>query len=160
MFEALMPAMFVPEERWAPRSWGINHPLTVRAHREHGLERQLRLLGLLAVERAGGGYREYGVDAIGLNPDGYFSDDERTNWDGGYGTCRPATNPTPTYGDGVVTPHASFLAMHLEPGRPTPNLVKMKRELGAYGDGGFYDAVAVRSGHRRRALPLRSTRRW
>ena len=22
MFEALMPALFVPEERWAPRSWG------------------------------------------------------------------------------------------------------------------------------------------
>ena len=29
MFEALMPALFVPEERWAPRSWGVNHPLTV-----------------------------------------------------------------------------------------------------------------------------------
>ena len=24
-----MPALFVPEERWAPRSWGENHPLTV-----------------------------------------------------------------------------------------------------------------------------------
>ena len=49
MFEALMPAMFVPEEQWAPRSWGINHPLTVRAHREHGLdEAEVRLLGLLA----------------------------------------------------------------------------------------------------------------
>ena len=30
MFEALMPALFVPEERWAPHSWGVNHPLTVR----------------------------------------------------------------------------------------------------------------------------------
>ena len=37
MFEALMPNMFVPEEQWAPKSWGINHPLTVRAQREHGL---------------------------------------------------------------------------------------------------------------------------
>ena len=25
MFEALMPALFVPEEEWAPRSWAINH---------------------------------------------------------------------------------------------------------------------------------------
>ena len=25
MFEALMPNMFVPEERWAPNAWGINH---------------------------------------------------------------------------------------------------------------------------------------
>ena len=32
MFEALMPDLFVPEERWAPGSWGVNHPLTVDAH--------------------------------------------------------------------------------------------------------------------------------
>ena len=28
MFEALMVPLFVPEARWAPRSWGVNHPLT------------------------------------------------------------------------------------------------------------------------------------
>ena len=67
-----------------------------------------------------GGYREYGVDALGLNPDGYFSDEEKTNYDAGFGSCRPATNPNPTYGDGVVTPHASFLAMMFEPARRTP----------------------------------------
>ena len=33
MFEALMPNMFVPEERWAPRSWGPNHRNTVAIHR-------------------------------------------------------------------------------------------------------------------------------
>jgi Protein of unknown function (DUF3131) len=38
MFEALMPALFVPEERWGPRSWAINHPLTVQAQIHHGLE--------------------------------------------------------------------------------------------------------------------------
>ena len=27
MFEALMPALFLPEERWGPGSWGANHPL-------------------------------------------------------------------------------------------------------------------------------------
>jgi hypothetical protein len=37
MFEALMPALFVPEERWAPRSWGHNHPLTVHAQIYHGM---------------------------------------------------------------------------------------------------------------------------
>ena len=30
MFEALMPTLFVPEEGWAPGSWRVNHPLTVR----------------------------------------------------------------------------------------------------------------------------------
>ena len=38
MFEALMVTLFVPEDRWAPRSWGVNHPLYVDAQIEHGLE--------------------------------------------------------------------------------------------------------------------------
>ena len=53
---------------------------------------------------------------------------------------------TPTYGDGVVTPHALFLAMHLEPREAFDNLVKLKQAFGVYSDGGFYDAVAVKSG--------------
>lgn len=147
MFEALMPNMFVPEERWAPRSWGVNHPLTVRAHREHGLsEAGYGFWGFSPASQPGGGYREYGVDAIGLNPDGYFSDVERTNYDAGFAGCRTGTNPDPAYGDGVVTPHAAFLAMHHEPYEAYRNLVKMARELDVYGPGGFYDAVAVRSG--------------
>jgi hypothetical protein len=147
MFETLMPAMFVPEERWAPKSWGINHPLTVRAQREHGLdEAKYGFWGFSPASKPGGGYREYGVDALGLNPDGYFSDAEKTNYDAGYDGCRVGLNPTPTYGDGVVTPHALFLAMHMEPREAYDNLVKLKQTFGAYGDGGFYDAVAVKSG--------------
>ena len=38
MFEALMVTLFVPEDVWAPRSWGINHPLYARAQIDHGLE--------------------------------------------------------------------------------------------------------------------------
>lgn len=147
MFEAMMPAMFVPEEKWAPRSWGINQRLTVRAHREHGLEEAgYGFWGFSPASQPGGGYREYGVDAIGLNPDGYLSDVEETNYDAGYDGCRVGKNPTPTYGDGVVTPHALFLAMHQEPREAYDNLMKLKREMGAYGEGGFYDAIAVRSG--------------
>ncbi len=147
MFEALMPAMFVPEERWAPHSWGINHPLTVRAHREHGLaDAGYGFWGFSPASEPGGGYREYGVDAIGLNPEGYFSDAEKTMYDAGYSKCRAATNANPRYGDGVVTPHALFLAMHFEPRQAYDNLRKLDRELGAYGEGGFYDSVAVRSG--------------
>lgn len=147
MFESLMPAMFVPEERWAPRSWGINHPLTVRAQREHGLdEAKYGFWGFSPSSEPGGGYREYGVDALGLNPDGYLSDAEKTNYDAGYDGCRAGVNPTPTYGDGVVTPHALFLAMHVEPREAFDNLVKLKQTFGVYSDGGFYDAVAVKSG--------------
>ena len=37
MFEALMPPLFVPEERWGPGSWAANHPHTVDAQIDHGL---------------------------------------------------------------------------------------------------------------------------
>ena len=37
MFEALMPDLFVPEATWGPNSWGRNHPATVAAQIEHGL---------------------------------------------------------------------------------------------------------------------------
>jgi hypothetical protein len=146
MFEALMPDLFVPEARWAPRSWGVNHPLTVRAHRLHGLaEADYGYWGFSPASEPGGGYREYGVDAIGLNPDGYYSDAEKTPVDLGYGECRPP-GPTPQFGDGVITPHASFLALPYEPAEAYRNLIKIADELDCYGAGGFFDAVAVKSG--------------
>ena len=46
MFEALMVPLFVPEDAWAPRSWGLNHPQYVQAQRAHGLEEAgIRLIG-------------------------------------------------------------------------------------------------------------------
>jgi hypothetical protein len=147
MFEELMPDVFVPEATWAPRSWGLNHPLHVRAQREHGMvEADYGYWGFSPASDPFANYREYGVDALGLNPEGYLSDVEKTNYDIGFGTVRPATNPTPDYGDGVVTPHAAFLAMQHEPYEAYANLLRIQRELGAYGDGGFFDAVAVGSG--------------
>ena len=149
MFEALMPDLFVPEASWAPRSWGINHALTVRAHREFGLnDAKYGYWGFSPASRPGGNpdYSAWGVEAIGMSPGGYPSDMEGTNFDPGFGQCRVGTAPNPTWGDGVVTPHASFLAMQYEPAAAYDNLVKIERDLKAYGPGGFYDAVAVKSG--------------
>src|SRR6266704_1673804 len=85
MFEALMPALFVPEERWAPRSWGINHPLTVRAQIYHGLhEAQYGYWGFSPSNTPEGGYAAYGVDAIGMNPGGYPSNEANTLVDRGF----------------------------------------------------------------------------
>ena len=36
--------------------------------------------------------------------------------------------------------------MHHEPKQAYDNLVKLTKELDAYGEGGFYDAIAVKSG--------------
>ncbi len=148
MFEALMPDLFVPEGSWAPRSWGINHALTVRAQREHGLDdAKYGYWGFSPASKPGGGYSEWGVDAIGMRPDGYPSDMERTNYyDGSFGPRTDGSSSNPAWGDGVITPHAAFLAMQYEPVEAFDNLVKIERKLKAYGEGGFYDAVAVKSG--------------
>jgi len=72
----------------------------------------------------------------------------------GFGTCRPATNPTPDYGVGVATPHASFLAMMHEPQEAQANLLYIQKELGAYGAGGFFDAVTSTGTIAKRYLSL------
>jgi hypothetical protein len=147
MFEALMPDLFVPETTWAPRSWGVNHPLTIRAHIEHGMdEAGYGYWGFSPASNPRGGYSVYGVEAIGMDQAGYPSDLEGTNYDIGFDGCREGTNPNPVFGDGVVTPHAAFLAMMHEPRAAIENLRRIEKRLEAYGDGGFYDSVAVRSG--------------
>jgi hypothetical protein len=147
MFEALMVPLFVPEEEWGPRSWGINHPLYVQAQIEHGLEEaDYGYWGFSPSNNPAGGYREYGVDPIGLEPNGYASDQERTYVDYGFAGCRPGA-PLPTdYGHGVVTPHASFLALPYAPEEALRNLANLREDFDAYGWGGFYDAIDVVSG--------------
>lgn len=148
MFEELMPDLFVPEAAWGPRSWGVNHPLHVRAQREHGLaEADYGVWGFSPASDPFAGYREYGVDALGLNPTGYFSDVENTDYD-------IRTQPMPDFGDGVVTPHASYLAMQYEPEAAIDNLRRIETDLKAYGPGGHYDAVSVSGTIARRYLSL------
>ena len=66
-----MPSLFVPEERWGPGSWGANHPLTVRAQIHHGLtEAGYGYWGFSPANIPEGGYAVYGVDAIGMDPNG------------------------------------------------------------------------------------------
>jgi hypothetical protein len=148
MFEALMPDLFVPEATWGKKSFGINHPLTVEAQIEHGMdEAGYGYWGFSPASNPAGGYREYGVDEIGLDTDGYTSDQERTSVDRGYPGCPERTaKPQPTFGDGVVTPHASFLALPYAQQAALANLAKLRSNFDSYGPGGFYDSVAVRSG--------------
>ncbi|NUR89051.1 MAG: DUF3131 domain-containing protein [Nonomuraea sp.] len=147
MFEELMPDLLVPETTWAPTSWARNHPVFVKAQIAHGLsEAGYGYWGFSPSNDPRGGYREYGVDPLGMQAEGYTSDEERTQTDPGYEGCRPAQPEPASFGDGVVTPHASFLALPYAPKQARDNLAKLKRDFDAYGPGGFYDAVAVRSG--------------
>jgi len=146
MFEALMPDLFVPEAKWGPRSWGRNHPATVAAQIEHGLnDAKYGYWGFSPASKPSGGYDVWGVDAMGMDTNGYPSDVQGSRYDAGFGDCRPA-GPAPTYGDGVVTPHAAFLALPYAKGPVVANLAKLRRNFAAYGPGGFYDAIAVGSG--------------
>ncbi|MBA2537735.1 MAG: DUF3131 domain-containing protein [Actinobacteria bacterium] len=147
MFEALMVPLLVPEEQWGTRSWAINHPLYVEAQIHHGLdEAEYGYWGFSPSNNPAGGYREYGVDPIGLNPDGYTSDQERTTVDYGFPPCRPG-QPEPTaYGQGVVTPHAAFLALDFAPDAALLNIRNLQTNFkGLYGWGGFFDSVNVRT---------------
>jgi hypothetical protein len=147
MFEALMVPLFVPEETWGPRSWGRNHPAYVRGQIKHGMrEAKYGYWGFSPSNNPAGGYREYGVDQLGLDGPGYTSDQERTAVDQPFEGCREGTPAPTSYGDGVVTPHASFLALRYAPKAALKNLAKLDRNFDAYGKGGFYDAVAVGSG--------------
>jgi hypothetical protein len=152
MFEALMPDLFVPEAQWGPESWGVNHPLFVQGQIEHGLEEAgYGYWGFSPSSNPIGGYREYGVDMMGMDEPGYTSDQERTSVDPGFFTvdgtqCRPPKPPPTAYGDGVVTPHAVFLALPYAKAEVLENLANLAENLDAYGPGGFFDAVAVRSG--------------
>jgi hypothetical protein len=151
MFEALMVPLLVPEEEWGPRSWGINHPLYVQAQIEHGLyEAEYGYWGFSPSNNPSGGYSVYGVDAIGMDPNGYPSNNDWTLVDYGFGDCpgRPAMPlpPPEAYTNGVVTPHAAFLALDFAPAAALENLANLQADFDVYTDYGFYDAVNVDTG--------------
>lgn len=145
MFEALMPDLFVPESDWAPRGFAHNHPATVAAQRHFGMvDTGYGSWGFspASVPAAPGepvGYSEWGVEPIAELDGGYPSDTERTTVSRAAGTG---------WGDGVVTPHALFLALRYDRPGVIAALDDLAVRFDAVGPGGFVDAVAVRSGER------------
>jgi hypothetical protein len=120
MFEALMPALVVDERRHAPASLGQNDLIHARLQRRHALEEQgYPVWGMSPSAAAvGDGYGEFGVPYLGVL---------------GY----PA---------GVVTPHASALALAVTPAEAISNLRELAARYPIYGEYGFYDAVEPASG--------------
>jgi hypothetical protein len=152
MFEALMPALFVPEETWARRSWGHNHPLTVDAQVFHGMEEAgYGYWGFSPANNPEGDYGVWGVDGAGMDPNGMPSNVDATLVDHGFPGCpdRPAKpDPPPSaYTNGVVTPHAAFLALRYAPHETRANLRRLARDFpGLYGRWGFRDSLNVQTG--------------
>jgi hypothetical protein len=148
MFEALMPPLFIPEETWGPGSWGANHRLTAAAQIHHGLvEAGYGYWGFSPANVPEGGYTEYGVDGIGLNPTGYPSNNDKTFTDRGWPGCRDTQPTTGAFTNGVVTPHAAFLALRYAPRETLANLRRLERDFDVYTRWGFRDSVNVDTGH-------------
>jgi hypothetical protein len=144
MFEALMVPLFVPEETWAPRSWGRNHRLYVRAQIEHGLrEAGYGFWGFSPAATPQGGYDVYGVKALGAYALGYYS-----NGIAPAAAAISTSAPLPSrMTHGVVTPYASFLALRYAPHEAIANLRLLSEKFPTiYGQFGFQDSVDVTAG--------------
>lgn len=147
-FEAFMVPLVVPEEQWGPASWGVTHPLYAESTIEFGLnEARYGYWGFSPASDPAGGYREYGVDYIGMEPNGYTADAERlTLVDPGWDDPACPREPTPIrdYGQGVVTPHAAAITLDFAFEEALANLQKLESEFpDLYGPGGFKDSINV-----------------
>src|SRR5262249_7785079 len=115
MFEALMPTLVLDEPPPAPAGPGANPRTHAAPHRGYATEALgLRVWGFSpSATLAAGGYGEAGVPELG----------------------------TIGYAPGVVTPHASALALAVTPAAATANLRALATRYPVYGEFGFYDAV-------------------
>ncbi len=118
-FEALMPSVALKEKELAPDGLGGNNAAHVQGQIRYALdELKMPVWGMSPCSVPEGGYSEYGAKVMGVR--GYKS--------------------------GVVTPHASVLALEYAPERVAANLRKLIELYDIYGEYGFYDAVTVATG--------------
>lgn len=118
-FEALMPTVVLKEKELAPEGLGMNNAVHVQGQIRYALEEAGQpVWGMSPSSVPGGGYSEYGAKPFGIKG----------------------------YKGGVVTPHASVLALEYAPGQVVANLRKMLELYEIYGEYGFYDGVNVTTG--------------
>ncbi|MFA5159805.1 MAG: glucoamylase family protein [Candidatus Omnitrophota bacterium] len=118
-FEALMPPIVLKEKELAPEGLGANNAAHVQGQIRYALEElKMPVWGMSPCSVPEGGYSEYGAKPMGVK--GYKS--------------------------GVVTPHASALALEYAPKQVVANLRKLIKLYDIYGEYGFYDAVTVATG--------------
>ncbi len=119
LFEALMPSLILKEKKLAPQGLGKNNLIYTRLHIKHAKKiLGYPVWGLSSCSNAEGQYGEYGITQLGAK---------------GYET-------------GVVTPHASLLAIEYTPKETIENLKTMlKLYPDIYGEYGFYDSVEIKT---------------
>lgn len=119
MFEALMPTLIIDEKALSPKALGINGERHAKIQIQYALQvLGYPVFGMSPSCKPEGGYTEYGVKPLGIK--GYKA--------------------------GVVTPHASFLALEFAPKECISNIRKMLELYNIYGEYGFYDSIDVKTG--------------
>ncbi|MDO8536010.1 MAG: glucoamylase family protein [Candidatus Omnitrophota bacterium] len=119
MFEALMPTIIIDEKKLAPNGLGANDERHVNIQIKYALEKlSYPVFGMSPSCIPEGGYTEYGVKPLGIKG----------------------------YKPGVITPHATFLALEFAPKECIANIRKMSELYNAYGECGFYDSLNVETG--------------
>ncbi|MBI3313802.1 MAG: DUF3131 domain-containing protein [Candidatus Omnitrophica bacterium] len=118
-FEALMPTLILKEKELASEGLGLNDKAHVLGQIHYALdELKMPVWGMSPSSVPEGGYSEYGAKPFGSK--GYKA--------------------------GVVTPHASVLALEFAPEEVVANLRKLIELYDIYGEYGFYDAVTPATG--------------
>ncbi|MFB1051011.1 glucoamylase family protein [Paraliobacillus sp. JSM ZJ581] len=117
MFEALMPTLFIHENKLGTDGLGLNNLRHVQGQIKFANEKGYEVWGFSPAGIVDG-YHEFGVPVLGVK---------------GY-----ADNAT-------VTPHASILAIEHAPEEVFKNLNELEK-MGAYGDYGFYDSININTG--------------
>ncbi|MCX5679013.1 MAG: DUF3131 domain-containing protein [Candidatus Omnitrophica bacterium] len=119
MFEALMPTVIIDEKGLSPKSLGLNDERHAKIQVKYALEKLgYPIFGMSPACVPGDGYSEYGVKVLGIKG----------------------------YKPGVITPHATFLALEFVPEESIKNLRTMAVKYNAYGEYGFYDAINIATG--------------
>ena len=119
MFEALMPSLFINESELGQAGLGLNGKRHAEIQVSYALnELNYDIWGMSPCTVPSGGYSEFGVSVLGQK--GYKA--------------------------GVITPHATFLALEQVPEAAIKNLRTMISNYDAYGEYGFYDAIDPISG--------------
>jgi hypothetical protein len=137
MFEGLMADQVVPETAWGPRGFGLADQRIVQVQIKYATQ-------------------QLGYPVWGLSPSSTADDTGDYNAFGAQGLAFPtgeqlAQGPCPTCTpspETTVTPHASFLALPIDPQQAYANIAKLRALYpGIYtANGGFYDAVNPTTG--------------
>lgn len=120
LFEFLMPTLVLKEKELAPKGLGLNNLNAIKAHIDYALnEKKYPVWGLSPCSTPDGrygGYHEYGVADLGAR--GYPD-------------------------EGIITPHASILAIDYLPKEVIRNIRQMLKDFDLYGEYGLYDSLDV-----------------